>query len=149
LDSTASIPDVGLTPTLLVRAGGDGASLYGCDIRDAHEVIPLRPMTRLPGAPACVRGLINLRGTIVTVLDLGVRLDATRPVTADGSILLVRIGEHVAGLVVGEVVDVRSIAVDETTPSANEGITRGIATVDGAAVIVLDLDALLTQVLRF
>ena len=149
MDSTASIPEVALTPTLLVRAGGDDASLYGCDIRDAHEVIPLRPMTRLPGAPACVRGLINLRGTIVTVLDLGVRLDATRAPTTEGSILLVRLGEHVAGLVVSEVVDVRGITVDETTPTANEGITRGIATVDGAAVVVLDLDALLVQVLRF
>ena len=149
MDSTASIPEVALTPTLLVRAGGDDASLYGCDIREAHEVIPLRPMTRLPAAPACVRGLINLRGTIVTVIDLGVRLDATSVPTTDGSILLVRIGEHVAGLVVSEVVDVRSIAVDETTPSANEGITRGIATVDDTAVVVLDLDALLMQVLRF
>jgi chemotaxis signal transduction protein len=83
------------------------------------------------------------------VLDLGVRLDATRAPTTEGSILLVRLGEHVAGLVVSEVVDVRGIAVDETTPSANEGITRGIATVDGAAVVVLDLDALLVQVLRF
>jgi len=106
-------------------------------------------MTRLPGAPTYVRGLINLRGTIVTVLDLGLRLDATRPPTIDGSILLVRIGEHVAGLVVSEVVDVRAIAVDDTTPNANEGITRGLATVDGTPVLVLDLEALLTQVLRF
>ena len=60
------------SPTLLFRVGG---RLYGCDISDAQEIIPLRPMTRLPGAPAFVRGLINMRGTIVTVLDLRARLD--------------------------------------------------------------------------
>jgi len=56
-----------LAPTLLFRVRG---ATYGCDIGATQEIIPLRPMTRVPGAPAYVRGLINMRGTIVTVLDL-------------------------------------------------------------------------------
>src|ERR1700748_1944339 len=92
LDSTTSIPDAVASPTLLFRVG---ANLYGCDIAEAREIIPLRPATRLPGAPAFVRGLINIRGMIVTVLDLGQRLDPKRGPTKTGSILLVRYHDRV------------------------------------------------------
>ncbi|HVX38522.1 MAG TPA: chemotaxis protein CheW [Gemmatimonadaceae bacterium] len=152
MDSTASIPETDLlTPTLLFRAG---ATLYGCHISDAQEIIPLRRTTRLPGAPAFVRGLINVRGTIVTVLDLAVRFDAARAPTADGSILLVRHRERLVGVVVNEVVDVRPLAVEAPDDDARESgagsgasVMRGVATVDDAAVVILDLDALITQVL--
>jgi len=130
-------------PTLLFRVGG---SVYGCDITEAREIIPLRPMTRLPGAPAFVRGLLNIRGTIVTVLDLGVRLDAGRAPITDGSILLVRHRERLVGLVVDEVADVRVLDVD-ADEGGGEGIVRGLATADGSPVVVLDLDTLIKQVL--
>ena len=58
--------------TLLFRVAG---KTYGCDIDAVREIIPYRRATRLPGAPSFVQGLINLRGTIVTVLDLGTRLE--------------------------------------------------------------------------
>lgn len=158
-------------PTLLFRVGG---AVYGCDIADAREIIPLRPMTRLPGAPAFVRGLINMRGTIVTVLDLGARLDPSRGPTTDGSILLVRHRERLVGLIVDEVADVRVLDIDGDgdagvgagagagtgagSASGTPGIVRGVATATGLsggddaagtahAVIVLDLDALIRQVL--
>jgi len=72
--------------TLLFRVG---SAVYGCDIDDIREIVPHREATRLPGAPSYVQGLINLRGTIVTVLDLGVRLGATRDRVGEGSIMLV------------------------------------------------------------
>jgi purine-binding chemotaxis protein CheW len=149
LDSTASIPDVLTTPTLLFRVGAD---VYGSTVTDAQEVIPLRPMTRIPGAPPFVRGLINMRGTIITVLDLGVRLDPTRPPSSDGSILLVRqqAADRVVGIVVDEVMDVRAIAIDEShapASGARSAITRGMAMLDGTTVVVLDLDTLISQVL--
>ena len=78
--------------------------------REAREIIPLRPTTRLPGAPPFVRGLINMRGTIVTVLDLGARLDPTSGPTRRGSILLVRHRDRVVGLVVDQVSDVRVLS---------------------------------------
>jgi purine-binding chemotaxis protein CheW len=148
LASTASIPELAelsISPTLLFRVG---ASLYGCDIRDTQEIIPLRSMTRLPGAPAYVRGLINVRGVIVTVLDLATRLnvDAART-TEEGSILLVRHRDHLVGAMVDAVSDVRVLEVDRDGAPTPGGVVRGVATVDGAAVIVLDLDALIQQVL--
>lgn len=132
--------------------------MYGCHISDAQEIIPLRRMTRLPGAPAFVRGLINVRGTIVTVLDLGVRFGASREPAAEGSILLVRHRDRLVGVVVHEVVDVRPLAVEapddgrapvdeEQAQDSSASIVRGVATVDDGAVVILDLDALITQVL--
>lgn len=114
-------------------------------------------MTRLPGAPDVVRGLINMRGTIVTVLEVGVRLDPSRRPAPDGSILLVRHRDRLVGVVVDEVMDVRQVALDDrvaTVPpdgGAAEGgartIMRGMALVDDVSVMLLDLDALITQVL--
>jgi purine-binding chemotaxis protein CheW len=146
LDSSTPTLEPTATPTLVFRVGD---VVYGCDIGDAQEILPLRLATRLPGSPPYVRGLINVRGTIVTLLDVAVRLDPSRPPLETGSILLIRYRDRLVGLAVEEVVDVRELDVDTTTAGAGGGaaITRGVATVDGATVVVLDLDALIRQVL--
>ena len=54
-------------------------TVYGCDIGTVREIVPVRRATRLPGAPDYVRGLINLRGAIVTVIDLSRRVPAWQP----------------------------------------------------------------------
>lgn len=121
---------------------------YGCDISSVQEIIPLRRMTRLPGAPTYVRGLINMRGTIVTVLDLGVRLDPSRAIAPEGSIMLVRHDDRLVGVVVDEVLDVRTLDIDAGGLAESAGaIVRGVASVDGSAVVVLALDAMVSQVL--
>lgn len=125
-----------------------GANLFGCDIRDAQEILPYRSATRLPGAPAYVLGIINVRGTIVTVLDLGARLEPGHATPSTGTILLVRYRDRFVGLVVDEVVDVRPLVIDEGRAAEAGGvIARGVATLDDGAVVVLDLDALIRQVL--
>jgi purine-binding chemotaxis protein CheW len=149
LDSITSSPEGVAPSTLLFRVGG---ILYGCDINASQEIIPLRATTRLPGAPAYVRGLINVRGVIVTVLDLGVRLDASRAPAAEGSILLVRHRERLVGVAVDEVVDVRGLEIDrsragESGEGGAGGIVAGVATVGEETVIVLDLEVLVRQVL--
>jgi purine-binding chemotaxis protein CheW len=145
LDSTTPVLDPTATPTLLFRVGD---VVYGCDIGDAQEILPLRPASRLPGAPPYVRGLINVRGTIVTLLDLAARLDPARGPLESGSILLIRYHERLVGVAVEDVVDVRELDVDETGAGEHAGaITRGVATADGATVVVLDLEALIRQIL--
>jgi purine-binding chemotaxis protein CheW len=134
-----------LSSTLVFRVG---ASLYGCDIRYAQEIVSYTPCTRLPGAPAHVRGLINVRGTIVTVIDLGVRLDPSREPTEEGTTLLIRYRDRLVGVVIDEVMDVRGLAVDAGRGKESGGaIVSGVATIDDAAVVVLDLEGLIKQVL--
>ena len=154
MDSIAPTPEVQAAPTLLFRVGG---VLYGCEVTHLQEIIPLRRMTRLPGAPGCVRGLINMRGTIMTVLDLGVRLDPTRAPATRGSIVVLGMRERLVGILVDEVTDMRSIAPEhdaaaevEGNPwSSPESVVRGVATIGETAVVMLDLEALVTQVLLF
>jgi purine-binding chemotaxis protein CheW len=124
--------------------------VYGCDIGDAQEILPLRPASRLPGAPPYVRGLINVRGTIVTLLDVGARLEPGRTPIESGSILLIRYRERLVGLAVEEVVDVRELEIDTSAAGASAGtgtITRGVATADGVTIVVLEVEALIRQVL--
>jgi len=95
--------------SLIFRAGGH---VYACPIDAVREVVPLEQITRLPGAPLFVSGLINVRGTIVTVIDAGLYLHS-RTCRAPGSIMLIDIGTRLVGLLVDTVVDVRSVRLDE------------------------------------
>jgi purine-binding chemotaxis protein CheW len=143
-------PRSGARRTLLFRVG---SAVYGCDIDDIREIVPFRQSTRLPGAPSYVSGLINLRGTIVTVLDLGRLLDATRERVADnGSIMLVAMpgNARLVGVAVQEVMDVRAVGTsvgDVIADSAGNDAVRGLAHVDGGTVILLDIHSLVRQVL--
>ena len=135
--------------------------MYGCDIDEIREIVPFRQVTRLPGAPAYVQGLINLRGTIVTVIDLAVRLDSSRSMVSDGSIMLVSMPgtSRLVGVAVHEVMDVRVVGLEwqEVAARASEegaaaalpgtDVVRGLAQIDGATVILLDIHSLVRQVL--
>ncbi len=121
--------------------------MYGVDSIQIQEIIPFRRVTRLPGAPPYVRGLINVRGTIVTVIDLGMRLDASCAPVTDGSVLLARYRERTVGLAVDEVLDVRGVVVEEPPEQPANGVVRGLSTVDARAVVILDLDAMMHRVL--
>ncbi len=138
------------TRTLLFRVG---EAVYGCDIAAVREIIPSRPATRLPGAPPYVQGLINLRGTIVTVIDLGTRLDAHRAPVVDGSVILAMHGTRLVGIAVDEVMDVRLIdeeSLETATGEAGDaasGLVRGLGHLDDGVVVLMDVHALITQVL--
>jgi purine-binding chemotaxis protein CheW len=135
------------TRTLLFRVA---ERVYGCDIDSVREIVPYRRATRLPGAPAHVQGLINLRGTIVTLLDLGVRLDPMRGPVREGSIILAEHGARVVGIAVDEVMDVQVIMEEPIAPSVDDaprGLVRGLGHLDGGVVVLVDIHALVTQVL--
>ena len=133
--------------TLLFRVA---ERVYGCDIEAVREIIPYRRATRLPGAPPYVQGLINLRGTIVTVLDLGTRLDASRPPVREGSIILATHGARVVGVAVDEVMDVQAITEEHIATNAGDvppGLVRGLGHLNDGVVVLVDIHVLVTQVL--
>ena len=132
--------------TLLFRAG---ERTFGCPIEAVREIVPQRRATRLPGAPAAVQGLVNLRGTIVTVVDLSRALGGERPSAPDGSIILVEHGARLAGLAVDEVLDVQTVAAEDVggAASAPEGAVRGMGRLGDTVVILLDVTRLVKQAL--
>ncbi len=88
------------------------------DIADVREIVPITATTRLPGAPRHVRGLINLRGSLVTVIDAALCLYGVPAVDTEASILLVDRGGRVAGVIVDNVFDMQALADDEVEGGA-------------------------------
>ena len=125
-------------------------TVYGCDIAAIREIVPMRRATRLPGAPAYVLGLFNLRGAIVTVIDLATRL-AGSSCTPDGSVVLAQFGAKQVGLAVDELRDVQMLPPDRfeaaTGDVARGGIVSGLGHLDDGVVIVLDVPAVVRQVM--
>lgn len=123
--------------------------MFGCSIDAVREIVPHRRATRLPGAPPSVQGLINLRGTIVTVVDLAMWLGSERPAPTDGSIVLVDHGSRVAGIAVDEVLDVQMVAPDNVAGTIDDrsGAVRGMGRLGDTVVILLDITSLIKQAL--
>lgn len=105
-------PAGGLSHRMLLFEAG--RQLCACDLGMVREIISARPATRLPGAPAWIRGLINLRGTLLTVVDLSVRLNGG---AGDGQSIIVA---EVAGKTLGIGVD----SVREVQALPDEAIER-------------------------
>lgn len=137
---------------MLCRVAG---RVYGVELGTVREIIPARRPTRLPGAGPYVSGLVNVRGTIVTVLDLaarlagaGERVDASRGVR---SIVLMEHGAKVVGVAVDEVLDVRRMAELELETEAESlvpgGAVRAVGRLDGEVVALLDIHDIIAQVL--
>jgi purine-binding chemotaxis protein CheW len=117
-------------PRLLV-VEVDGAS-YGIPITQVREVVRAGTVTRVPGAPALVRGIINVRGAVVTVLELSVLLGAERAVTGS-SVVLLEHGARLIGLAVDVVRDVR-VQQDPVGESSTLGTHATLATLDAVAL---------------
>jgi len=82
-------------------------------VEAVREIVPITPTTRLPGAPHYVRGLINLRGTLITVMDAAKCLYGVDADDALASILLVEHRGRVAGVIVDNVFDIQSLPASE------------------------------------
>jgi chemotaxis signal transduction protein len=118
---------------------------FACDMELFREIVPSQRTTRLPGAPDTVCGLINLRGTIVTVIDGGVALGKPACSRSSGLILLVEYHDRVAGILVDDVRDIHDVPIDRFQ-EVGEGISVGIVEIDGKRVDVLDIKALVIDV---
>jgi purine-binding chemotaxis protein CheW len=88
------------------------------DVEDVREIVPITATTRLPGAPRYVRGLINLRGSLVTVMDASMCLYGVPAESPDASILLVERRGRLAGVIVDSVFDIQSLPVVEVEGGA-------------------------------
>jgi purine-binding chemotaxis protein CheW len=99
---------------LLFRTGG---RVFAIDAGAVREILPATPPTRIPGSPAAVRGLVNVRGTLVTVVDaalaVGVRDAPSSGDTGNGTaaptLVLVEQGTRTIGLIVDDVLDLVSV----------------------------------------
>lgn len=133
---------------MLCRVAG---RVVGVELGAVREIIPARRPTRLPGAGPYVSGLVNVRGTIVTVIDLAVRLGSDAAAKGTGSIVLIEHGAKLVGVAVDEVLDVRRTADLELETEAEAlvpgGAVRAVGRLDGEVVALLDIHDIIAQVL--
>ena len=148
--STATPTEIPQGAALRLLLFAVAGTVYGCDIGAVREIVPVRRATRLPGAPTYVSGLINLRGAIVTVIDLAARL-AGSPVASHGSVVIAEHGSRQVGIAVDEVRDVQILPMERferaTGDVARGGIVSGLGHLDNGVVIVLDVGAVVRQVM--
>lgn len=126
---------------------------YGVDILRVQEIKGWDTVTHIPNTPDYIKGVLNLRGTIVPIIDLRLRfgLDPI-PYGATTVIVVVRVmdGEktRTMGVVVDGVSDVYDISPESISPtpefggSIKTGYLKGMATLDEKMVIILDIDFL-------
>ncbi len=108
--------------------------MYGLLVDDAREVVRSLRVTRVPGAPTETLGIVNVRGVVVTVLDLAAILHQSRAVTG-ASVVLIENGTRLVGFAVDAVRDVRALEVDA------DGVPSG------AGIVILDAAALCARYL--
>lgn len=134
-----------LTTYVTVEAAGQ---LFGVPIGRVREVFALEGLTRVPLAPPEVAGVLNLRGRIVTAIDMGVRLGLPRQAINDGAMALgVDVQGEAFALIVDAVGDVLALSDAEPTPATLDPrwakIANGVHRLDGRLLVVLDIDRVL------
>ena len=129
-----------------------GEEEYGIDILAVREIRAFEKPTRIANAPAFILGVVNLRGVIVPILDLRIKFGVAKPVY-DGStvVIILNVASRVLGIVVDSVSDVLPLGQEDIRPapefsSAIEAsFIRGLASMEGRLLILLDIAALVAS----
>jgi purine-binding chemotaxis protein CheW len=149
------------TPALVGQAGKYltfqlGEEAYGLEILRVQEIIGMMSVTRVPGTPEFVRGVINLRGKVIPVVDLRLKFGLERQTDTEKTCIIVaqvvRAEKEVTmGIIVDEVLEVLDIAGDRIEPPPSFGsavdtdFIFGMGKVGRKVVMLLDVDRVLSN----
>lgn len=133
-----------------------GGEIYALGILDVKEIIEYASVTRVPMMPATIRGIINLRGKVVPVIDLGVRFTGTPTEPSRRTcIVIVEVesddARHDMGVMVEAVNEVLDISPENVEPAPAFGAAvranfiRGMGRVDDRFVILLEVKRVLSM----
>jgi len=129
-----------------------GEEEYGLELLRVKEVIRIREITWLPKAPSFVKGIINLRGDVIPVIDLRERFGlGARETAASARVIVVEVEQRLIGMVVDSASQAVRIPADQIDPPppmlggfSQEFIT-GVGKLDDKLIILLNTDAILTM----
>ncbi len=129
-----------------------GSLVCAAPATGVREVIPAGAPTRIPGAGAGVSGLLNLRGTLLTVVSGSRVIGLTEPELSPESVLVLDQGGRAVGLAVDEVLDLVEVPEDqlqdgEALPGIDPTLVRQVGHHDGRVFAVLDLEKLVVPLL--
>lgn len=126
-----------------------GEEEYGIEIFKVSEIIGAMSVTRVPGLPAFACGVVNLRGSIIPVVQLRLKLGMSESDRAESCVIVVRVGEATMGLVVDRVSDVVSFSADSVDDVPDFGHTvpqflLGVEKSAGRVRLLLDIDRVMS-----
>jgi len=129
-----------------------GSEEFGVDILKVQEINRMMMLTKVPNTPEFVEGVINLRGRIIPVIDLRMRLGLShKEPDTDTRIIVVELEGNTVGFIVDEVSEVLRIpqSVTEPPPAIVNGVNAdfitAVAKLDNKLLILLDLNNILTS----
>lgn len=127
-----------------------GAEEYGVDILKVQEIRRYDTVTRIPDTPEFIKGVVNLRGTIVPVIDLRQKLKFERAeYDAFTVMIILNIAQRVVGMVVDSVSDVMQLSAEQIRPAPEFGASvdtrfiTGLGAIDDRMLILVDIEKLL------
>jgi purine-binding chemotaxis protein CheW len=150
-DTTRTTNDAGSHQVLTFTLGEE---TYGVDILRVQEIRGYSTVTRIPQAPAHVLGVLNLRGSIVPIVDMRMRFNLAQAEYTALTVIIVLsvespVGRRDFGVVVDGVSDVIDVATSDIKPAPELGeqvsteFIEGLAAVSGRMVMLLDIDTLI------
>lgn len=123
--------------------------LFGIDIMAIREIRAWTPLTRLPRVPHHVAGVVNLRGTVLPVIDLAARLGwKATDATPRHAIIVAQINGQARGMIVDSVSDIVTVSGEAIQPppatssDSIVGFVDGLVAIDDRMVMIIDLNAL-------
>lgn len=123
---------------------------YGIDITHVREIIRMQNITEVPQAPAFVEGIINLRGSVIPVVDLRKRFGVEASEQSEETrIVVVDVRQHTVGLVVDGVTEVITVPEKSIEPVSNLAAAsmtselRGIVNLPEKLIILINMESLL------
>ena len=128
-----------------------GGEEYGVDILKVQEIRGYEKVTPIPNAPAFLKGVVNLRGVIVPLMDLRVKFSLPAGYDASTVVVILRVAGRVIGLVVDAVADVIGLTAAEIKPAPGFGgvvdgsYLAGVATHGERMVLLLEIEKLLSS----
>jgi len=124
-----------------------GTEEFGVDISQVREIIRVGDITRIPGSPRYVDGVINLRGQVTTVVNLRNRLGLDgKAMDGNARIMILEVDKNIVGVIVDSVTEVKNLTRPqiETLPDAlsstvSSKYIQGVGKLDGRLLILVDL----------
>lgn len=129
-----------------------GQEDYGIDIQKVQELRGYDTVTRIANAPEHIKGVVNLRGIIVPIIDMRIKFNLGAPTYDEFTVVIIlNIGGRVMGMVVDGVSDVITLKPEQIKPAPSMGSVldteylMGLGTLDERMLILIDLDRLMSS----
>lgn len=129
-----------------------GDEEYGIDIQKVQELRGYDTVTRIANSPEFIKGIVNLRGVIVPIIDMRIKFNLGTPVYDQFTVVIIlNIGGRITGMVVDSVSDVITLTAAQVKPAPEMGDTLdtdyliGLGALDDRMLILIDIDRLMSS----